>query len=73
VQPEPHRVRGVEGRRARAHESARRRPFGHIGDPADVGDVVVWLAGPASRFVTGQVITVDGGRTARPSLPDILR
>jgi len=52
---------------------AELHPIGHIGDPADVGDVVVWLAGPASRFVTGQVITVDGGRTARPSLPDILR
>ena len=43
-----------------------------VGEPVDVADVVVWLAGDESRFVTGQVITIDGGRTTRPPLPDIL-
>lgn len=47
-------------------------PIGRVGDPADVADVVVWLASDQSRFVTGQVITIDGGRTTRPPLPDIL-
>ncbi len=47
-------------------------PVGRIGDPADVGDVAVWLAGDESRFVTGQVITVDGGRLARPPLAPIM-
>jgi NAD(P)-dependent dehydrogenase (short-subunit alcohol dehydrogenase family) len=51
---------------------AKLHPIGRVGDPTDVGDVVVWLAGDESRFVTGQVITIDGGRTARPPLPDIL-
>ena len=51
---------------------ARLHPVGHIGSPGDVGDVAVWLASDESRFVTGQVITVDGGRTARPSLPEAL-
>lgn len=47
-------------------------PIGRVGSPEDVADVVVWLAGNESRFVTGQVITIDGGRTARPSLPGML-
>ena len=48
---------------------AKLHPLGRIGDPEDVGDVVVWLASEQSRFVTGQVITVDGGRLSRPPLP----
>ncbi len=51
---------------------AKLHPVGRIGTPADVADVAVWLAGDESRFVTGQVITVDGGRTARPPLPPML-
>ena len=51
---------------------AELHPVGHIGDPADVGDVVVWLASDEARFVTGQVITVDGGRLSKPPLPGIL-
>jgi NAD(P)-dependent dehydrogenase (short-subunit alcohol dehydrogenase family) len=59
-------------REAVIEELAKLHPIGRVGDPRDVGDVVVWLAGDESRFVTGQVITIDGGRTVRPPLPDIL-
>ncbi len=51
---------------------AELHPVGHIGAPTDVGDVVVWLASDEARFVTGQVITVDGGRLSKPPLPGIL-
>jgi len=51
---------------------AKLHPVGRVGDPADVADVVAWLAGPNSAFVTGQIITIDGGRTARPNLPAAL-
>jgi NAD(P)-dependent dehydrogenase (short-subunit alcohol dehydrogenase family) len=37
-------------------------PLGQLATPEDVGDVVAWLAGDSARSVTGQVITVDGGR-----------
>ena len=48
---------------------AKLHPVGRIGSPVDVADVAVWLASDESRFVTGQNITVDGGRTTRPPLP----
>ena len=53
-------------------ELSKLHPIGHIGVPNDVADVVAWLASDASRFVTGQVITIDGGRHAKLSLPSIL-
>ena len=40
-----------------------RVPLGHLGDcETDIGPAVVFLAGDASRFVTGQTLVVDGGR-----------
>jgi NAD(P)-dependent dehydrogenase (short-subunit alcohol dehydrogenase family) len=44
-------------------------PLGRIGTPADVGDAVVFLAGDAARFVTGQTIWIDGGLFTRPAWP----
>ncbi len=37
-------------------------PMGYIGDPADVGNVVTFLASEDSRFITGQTLLIDGGR-----------
>ena len=39
-------------------------PVGHRGEPEDSADVVVFLASPLSRFVTGHVIPTDGGTLA---------
>jgi len=36
-------------------------PVKRLGTPDDIANVVVFLCGPASAYVTGQVITVDGG------------
>jgi 3-oxoacyl-[acyl-carrier protein] reductase len=38
-----------------------RIPMGKLGEPKDVAAVIRFLAGPASGYVTGQVIIVDGG------------
>lgn len=48
----------------------RQMPLGFVGEPTDVGEAVVWLASPASRWVTGQAIAVDGGHTLRRA-PDL--
>jgi NAD(P)-dependent dehydrogenase (short-subunit alcohol dehydrogenase family) len=38
-------------------------PLRRIGLPEEMGPVVAFLAGPASSFITGQVIVADGGVT----------
>jgi 3-oxoacyl-[acyl-carrier protein] reductase len=40
-------------------------PLGHSGRPEDVAEVIGFLTSPASRYVTGQEITVDGGLTIK--------
>ena len=39
-------------------------PMGRFGDPEDLLGAVLWLLSPASGFVTGTVIPIDGGFAA---------
>jgi 3-oxoacyl-[acyl-carrier protein] reductase len=36
-------------------------PMGELGEVGDIAEAAVYLAGPGARYVTGQVLTVDGG------------
>ncbi len=36
-------------------------PMGRIGEPEDIADVIVFLASEGARYITGQVVVVDGG------------
>jgi 3-oxoacyl-[acyl-carrier protein] reductase len=36
-------------------------PLGRIGDPKDIAEAYVWLASDAASYVTGTVLSVDGG------------
>jgi len=41
----------------------RKVPIGRLGQPADIADAVLFLAGDQARYITGQNILVDGGVT----------
>lgn len=36
-------------------------PLGRLGEPGDIAEVVRFLVGPGARYITGQVLAVDGG------------
>jgi 3-oxoacyl-[acyl-carrier protein] reductase len=40
-------------------------PLGRLGEPREVAHTAVFLAGPLASYITGHVVFVDGGFTAR--------
>ncbi len=36
-------------------------PLGRLGDVKDIANATVFLFSPAARYITGQVLAVDGG------------
>jgi NAD(P)-dependent dehydrogenase (short-subunit alcohol dehydrogenase family) len=48
-----------------AHDAAARRtPLRRLGEPRDIAGAAVFLAAPASSWMTGNTIVLDGGITA---------
>jgi 3-oxoacyl-[acyl-carrier protein] reductase len=43
------------------HHAKHQTLFGHRGPPQDVAAAVAYLVGPTARFITGQVLHVNGG------------
>ncbi|QQB15601.1 MULTISPECIES: SDR family oxidoreductase [Brevibacterium] len=41
------------------------QPLGRLGTPADIAGIVAFLLSPAGRWVSGQLISADGGFSAR--------
>jgi gluconate 5-dehydrogenase len=49
----------------RAEEAVKRNtPLGRIGKTGELAGAALYLCSPASDYVTGQVLAVDGGMTA---------
>ena len=46
-------------------EDHAQHPSGRVGTPADIASMVLWLADPRNRFVTGQEFIIDGGMTRK--------
>lgn len=44
-------------------EFAKEIPLGQFGQPDDIAVMIVWLASPLARYITGQTVGVDGGIT----------
>lgn len=51
--------------KAAAEAVAALHPVGHLGDPDDIANAVLYLASDESKFVTGAELVVDGGYTAQ--------
>ena len=49
----------------RSRQILERIPAGRWGEPADVGGAAVFLSSPASDYVNGHILVVDGGWLAR--------
>lgn len=43
------------------HHATHATLVGRRGQPGEIGEAVLWLTGPGGRFVTGQVIHLNGG------------
>jgi NAD(P)-dependent dehydrogenase (short-subunit alcohol dehydrogenase family) len=50
------------GNKALAEGIARQHPLGRLGEPDDLAGIGALLLGPHARFITGEIIHVDGGR-----------
>jgi 3-oxoacyl-[acyl-carrier protein] reductase len=44
--------------------STAMHPLGRIGEPRDVASAIAWLLNPQTSWVTGQIISLDGGMSS---------
>lgn len=54
-------LKGFPNYQEMVDEVVRRTPFSRVGKPEEVAEVAVFLCSEKSRWITGQVIVVDGG------------
>jgi NAD(P)-dependent dehydrogenase (short-subunit alcohol dehydrogenase family) len=59
------RAKAELGDAGRWRELIKNAPFGRLATADEVADSVVWLASPRASYISGTVLTVDGGRAVR--------
>lgn len=59
--------RYIQGRDMQAFWDAN-VPLGRIGEAGEIADAMLWLASEQAAYVTGQVISVDGGQNIKMSV-----
>jgi NAD(P)-dependent dehydrogenase (short-subunit alcohol dehydrogenase family) len=52
---------------AQAQQQAANVPLGRLGEPADLEGLAVFLSSPAAAYITGNIITLDGGTAVKPA------
>jgi NAD(P)-dependent dehydrogenase (short-subunit alcohol dehydrogenase family) len=57
-------LRQTFGKAAAEAKLGRQVPLGHIGEPADIANAVLYLASDESKFMTGAELKLDGGISA---------
>ena len=59
------RAQAAFGDAGRWRELVANAPLGRLGRPDEIADVVVFLASARASYVSGTIVTVDGGRAVR--------
>ncbi|HEV7688276.1 MAG TPA: SDR family oxidoreductase, partial [Acidimicrobiia bacterium] len=59
------RARGDGDLEAGLAKTVAKYPIGHLGSPEEIARVALFLATDDSSFLTGSIVTADGGMTAQ--------
>ncbi len=57
-------AKAVLGSEAAKQRILSRTPMKRLGEPAEIADVCAFLTSDASSYITGEIVTIDGGRMA---------
>ncbi len=57
--------RFTHGNNDAVQQLKKSEPIGRLGQPDEIADAVLWLSSPASSFVTGHSLVIDGGWVAQ--------
>lgn len=57
------RLRATGDYDAAMKQFVARQPMGRLGEAEEIADLVVYLSSDESRYMTGQVVAIDGGMT----------